>query len=60
MGQLAPGQKVGEPVPPLVVSPNQAQPGDVVKIVLIGPPGGAASVEFTLLPQPPLPPPPAA
>ncbi len=42
----------GEPSPPLRVTPSVAKPGDVVHIVMFGPPGGLATVDFTPLPTP--------
>ncbi len=42
----------GEPTPPLRVTPSVAKPGDVVHIVMVGPPGGLATVDFAPLPVP--------
>lgn len=41
----------GVPAPTLTVDPNTAKPGDQVHIVLLGPPGGVATVDFTPVPS---------
>ncbi len=42
----------GQPSPPLQVTPSVAKPGDVVHIVMLGPPGGLATIDFTPMPPP--------
>lgn len=52
-GRPADSWHTGEPSPPLDVSPTTVSPGDLVKIVLVGPPDGTATVAFTFIPAPP-------